>query len=103
MNEHERNAAEAVALDLTGGMLFGMARALIGGGMQAGSALRLASTLLLVEAFGEDVLHELGVSRATFYRWRAAMKGMDVPENPPQDVMDALVRLHAARESAAAS
>lgn len=88
------DAIETIALGITGGMLLGMAKALTSNGMSAGTALRLTSAVLLVEAFGEDVLRELGMSTATFYRWRAAMKGMEVPDEPPAELIGAVQRLY---------
>jgi len=103
MNAPEREQLEALALNVSAGLLIGMTLPMVERGLPAGTALRLSSALLLVEAFGEEVLHELGISRATFYRWRAALKGFEMPDDPSPEVVAVVERLAAARVAQAAS
>lgn len=79
---------------LFGGMLVGLAKSLIDGGVAPTHAVGLAGAAVVSGALGRDVLVGLGVPLRTVQQWqsttRKALEGMDVTVPPAAAINQAL-------------
>jgi hypothetical protein len=99
--ENILNLTEDELVAVIGSALYGGVRPLVDQGMTPQMALRLVSATYITEVMGHKALEDMGIPWSTAKRWRATMRkyAEHIPDAPPNNVLEDVVRYLQAKEA----